>query len=294
MLDAVLIAALLSTPLHDPSDGASVRFESGLVALLSSQLNEAVGWPWEKGEPTVAHNTGGVIATALVRARQEADSPQLWITLIQYAHHLTEYYGDSARTPHMADVTFLASVDDLVPGAAIRARELFSRVLADSSDGATELARLETLRASTPEIVGYDSAFVIRAASMVGETQFAYELADAAVAGGHLELTNPQDSFVVTSVGALSVALQELDAQRFQAPVAKALSALESAQGPNGAWAMNNAQATAYALAALRQSSLAEADTRGAIQLAARWLVRVQQDDGAWLSYHDGPREIGR
>lgn len=273
-----------STPHAFPAEELPSR--KGLIALLASQLERAVGWPWDDPAGPAALNTGGVIANALVQARAHVDTPAVWITLAQYAAHLDGLYSER-ESPYMADITFLARVNDekLAPNGSARARALFSRVKTRAPTGADEYARLASLRGPAQRaLLGYDVALAIDAAVSVGERGYAYALADAAVANGHHRLSDPRDSFGVTSAGALSRSLMGLDAERYESEIVAALTALEAAQAPNGSWAVNNSQATAYAVAALRAAGIAD----GATTRAEGWLIQSQGQSGDWRSYDDG------
>jgi hypothetical protein len=281
MAPALFVGLLLST-----NPGTT---NEGVVAVLQDQAEATPGWPWMRGGATPEANLGGVIGLSLLQAYRNEPSSAAWVTLIQYADHLRTLYASDDRLPYKADIELFVELDDagLVADGREQARALFERVRSISPTGRHEYLRIARGRAPIPEIIGYDVALAIRAALAVGELHYAHELADAAIAAGHLELRDASDSFQITSVGALLHALGRLARPGDLELRERAAVDLVQAQGSNGSWAGNDTQATAYAVVGLTVTpSVAPAAT--AAGTGRRWLLAHQLEDGAWPSYHDG------
>lgn len=263
--------------------------ERTLAAVLASQIEVVPGWPWERGGPQPAPNIGGVIALGLLRSYEANPDPATWVTLVQYAQHLRQVYGDNDVLPYKADIEFLARVGDaeLDRDAPQLASRLFDRVKRESPSGAVEYQRIADGRVTTPEIIGYDVALSIRAAEAVGQYAYAAELADAVLGAGHLRIHDRNDSFQIASAGALLHAVAQLGRRADVVSREAAARSLMEAQSAAGSWATNNVQATAYAILGLSVTPTVP----GALDAAGRgraWLVEHQLEAGGWPAYDDG------
>ena len=283
----VFAATLTSAPVSAQS--LAPELERGLVALLTQQCEAVIGWAWDQaGPPEPAPNVGGVVANALLDAYERRGNGATWISLTQYAHHLAEAHADPGRLPYKADIEFLARWGARAgdPAATELARELFVRLERTSPTGAQEYRRIAGGRADVPEIIGYDVALAIRAALAVDEVGYARDLAAAAVSAGAARLRDPSDSFDVVAAGALASALGRLESPELVAARERLTGTLVAAQNHNGAWALNNTQATAYAVLALGRS--ADGPARDAATRGRRWLLQRQLEAGTWAAFHDG------
>lgn len=279
----VAIALLLLTTAD--REGADLRLERGLASILEHQTEAIPGWPWMTEASRPAPNLGGVVAVTLLRAYDQRPDPATWVTLVQYAHSLRDFYAAESVLPYKADIEFLAALgaSGLDDSAMSYAMQLFGRVRRVSPTGTDEYERIAAGRAQVPEVIGYDIALSIRAALAVGQREYAEELADAAIDAGKLSLRDPHDSYELTSLGALLHAVSLLTWGQNASELQAAATALVSAQSDAGSWAGNNTQATAYAVMALKSVGVERPAERG-----RAWLLARQLRAGGWAAYHDG------
>jgi len=271
----------------------SEDLERGLIAVLERQCEQEAGWSWEVPNGPVHGNLGGVIANALLDLYLRNRNPATWMTLVQYADRLRNQaqapLDDAALPlPFKADIEFLARAGraGVIEDGRALSRKLFARLTARSATGRDEYQRIRHGRAAIPEITGYDVALAIRAAAAVGETDYAEQMAALAVADQHHIVRNGDDSFQALSAGAMLHALALLDLRKFDGAMQESAKSLLAHQSANGAWAVNNTQATAYALLGLAASGLP--DTTESLVKGETWLRKTQLRSGSWAAFHDG------
>lgn len=260
----------------------------GIATILEHQTEEVPGWPWTVETTRPAANIGGVVGLTLLSAYERSPDPATWVTLVQYSHSLRDAYAPEDVIPFKADIEFLARVAEagLDESARSFASALFDRIQRISPTGADEHQRISDGRAKIPAVIGYDIALSIRAALAVGERRYAEQLADAALAADQLSLRDAEDTFEVTSVGALLHAIASLERADDGPSIQRAAQQLIGAQANGGSWAMDNTQATAYAVLGL--ASVESPRTAAAVSRGKRWLLGRQLRSGGWASYHDG------
>jgi len=269
-----------------------VALERALAALLEQQSQGEPGWAWDVtlfGSDEPAANTGGVIANALLDSYRRRPHPSTLVTLIQYGEHLERAPSSERELAYKADIEFLARAGrlGLLPHGESAAAERFAHLRARSPSGTSEYRRIATGRGELAAIVGYDVALAIRAALAVNERTYGIELAEAYLAAEPLGQRGGRDPFAVLSTAALTLALARLDEPRLDAALATGRQLLVAWQRPNGAWAENNSQTTAYALMALAGAK-GTTPERLALERGRAWLASTQLSRGAFPAYHDG------
>ena len=261
--------------------------------LLSSQkkgLNGTLGWSWELKDDRVAHNTAGLISNALLDAfvvsgdQRYIDAAQSYAKgLLRQKEHWSPY-----NLPYKADLELLARMFEVTKEASYQkaAREGFSVILERSSNPKSEVQRIAQGRRGSIGLLGFDVALTIRAAMVLGESGYAYGLADEVISRIPRWYRPQKDRrFSLVSAAVLVLALQQLDAGHYRKVINGFQDDLIQYQEKNGAWLFNETQPSAYAVLALIQDPSARA--RRALEKGMYWIQSTMLKPGAYASYND-------
>lgn len=267
------------------SAGPLARASACLVAAQRDAHGLEATWTWKRGSETVAPNSAGLVALALIRAWQvQGDAG---------ARRAARRWGEARmadlaawREVYDPDVEALAALARATKDARFRkaAREAFTRRWGEATPEEA-FARIRQVRRGDGALLGYDVALTLRAARAVGAEDFARGLAVAALQAPALWAPDQAGrGWRTTSRAALLGAIEGLPGEALAEARARLVRRLLDAQGRDGAWAEHNTQATAYAVAALR--AYPEAQT--AVERGRAWLTKTQLADGSWAAFHDG------
>ena len=290
---AVLFPTLLTLTLSSSSPAKPLNTNDAVrkatIAILQKQCEEVMGWSWYQNENKARANLGGVISVALLESYKLDPQPSVWVTLNQYATHLRKIYLDKKITPFKADIEFLAKFAKMFndKNAISLSKSLFERIRTISPNGRDEFKRIATARANLPQLIGYEVSLGIRAAHALNEMTYANALADATLHNNAVAIDNGNDSYQVLSAGAFLYALSILQKKSYTKTMQHLARHLEALQGNNGSWALNDTQATAYALMGLHGAKR-YIESQEIINKARKWLLTSQLKDGSWGTYHDG------
>ncbi len=288
MRRVILVSLAAFMALTAPSLAGAEAIERASLRLVSAQQDTAdvqATWTWKREGKTAAPNTAGVVALSLVRAWEKKGSKSAQAAALRWGD---ARIADLAawRELYDPDAEALAELGRVSGKAAYSkaAGQVFDRRWAEATPEEA-LGRLLQVRKSTPSIVGYDVALVIRAAKAVGRVEFAAGLARKTLATPAVWKAEKEGKgWATTSRAAMLGALAGLSGKDLAAARARLASSLVKAQGADGSWATRNTQATAYSVSALAsQKDAAEAVARG-----RTWLTRTQLKDGSWAAFHDG------
>jgi hypothetical protein len=302
-MPAVLLSALVSFPLFAGSMSkqyqpnlemgvckAMTRAADFLVEVQKPGEDGQLGWSWVIGEGNTSPNVAGLAALALLDAHRVSGKAEYLKAATQYAvglmNRLVDYSGENL--PYKADIEFLSRLADVTKNEGYReaARNMFEVIRAQSGNGGAEVARIARGRKRSIRLLGFDAALAIRASHAVGESRYAYELADDVV--GRMSTwyrlsTDPRYSLV--SAAALADALQTLDAGHYREEISRFRSDLLRYQQKNGSFLFNETQPSAYAVLALLSSTLP--GQRRAAERGVMWLKSTMLNEGAFASYND-------
>jgi len=249
-----------------------------------------VGWDWVVGEGAYAPNVAGLASLGLVDAYTATSNQAYLDAAIKYAKGLLARKASFSRKnlPYKSDIELLVRLATIQKDDAYNkaARELFDIVRSRSATGAKEVARIAAGRKQTPSLLGFDTALAIRAAAVLGEKRYGYQLADAVVKrtkSWYRVKKDPRYSLI--SAAALVVALEELDAGHYAKTINRFRTRILGHQNENGSWLQNETQATAYAVMALKGSQLTA--EREAAAKGATWLKSTMLKEGSFATYND-------
>ncbi len=259
------------------------------VSILQKQCEEVMGWNWNNDNKSPHQNIGGPIALALLKSYEKDPQPTVWITLSQYTMHLKKIYTKNNKIPYRADIEYLAlfanKFKDKV--AAALSKDFFERIRSITPNGRDEFNRILEGRKDHVDLIGYEASLGIRAALALGETTYARDLANTVISHGAVKIADENNPYQILSVGSFIYALSMFADKTYQGAIERLAKRLESIQKPNGAWAFNNTQATAYALLGLTGANEA-IKSQIARQKALQWLHNSQLKTGGWAIYNDG------
>ena len=287
----ILLAATSITDTHAQHDTIKKNemLHKATIVILQKQCEEIMGWSWTNDGRTPQPNLGGAIAVALLESYRKDPLPSVWITLNQYTMHLKKTYANKTSMPFKADIEYLAGFANEFndKSAAALSREFFERMRKISPNGHDEFKRISTARATTPHLIGYDVAIGIRAAHALGENDYAEDLANAALTHQVISIENRNNHYQIISTGAFLYALTLLQQKQYAKTIERLGQNLQALQRNNGSWAINNTQATAYALLGLTAAK-GHFKSAAALKKAHHWLMNSQLKAGGWGIYNDG------
>ncbi len=283
--------ALVSLALAAPAHAGPTALDRATEALVAAQADFGPlerTWSWRPGDDRAAPNAAGLVAAALVRTYGRTGDHRALEAARAWAEARA---GDLERWAPVYD----GDVEALAALYRATGEARYARLAAGAFEqrwgGATPretFGYIEQKRAATPDLVLYDVALVVRAATAVGRTHYAHALAELALDFDrrHRRLTGV---WAETSRAALAEAVLWLDARRYEEAIGRTAARLASSIEARG-HVEESVQATAYAARLLAR--LDDPRAQRAADEARRWLEARQGEDGTWSQRGERPHAL--
>lgn len=246
-------------------------------------------WEWVIGSGSSGMNVQGISATGLLAAYERTGDVMYLDGAMAAGDTLVERYeADPGKRPFSQDVEFLVrlSQDSGDPLYYATAVVWYANVI-DSLSADEIVDRYITIRGGS--MAGWDLASQIRAASLVGEREYAIGITDELIerADEWVGVESYGWDYTTISYGSLLWALHQIGG--YHSTIASCREFLVTSQADDGSWDGGDYQTVAYVMLGLSQVN--GKDSKDALTLAGSFLITTQTDDGGWE--YEGYGEYG-